>query len=99
MDGSKEMMYDKNNYGTYHIRSFQKIWTFKKLSPLLARQKDSQSSPGSNYQSSGNLVNRREFHQELPQAPQKARSKEEIILTIQAYTLIISLVGGVYGKR
>ena len=93
------MVYDISNYGTHDIRSLKEVRTFKKLSSFFARQEDSQSSPGSNYQSSCCLVDRREIPQELPQAPQKARSQEEICLTIQAYTLIMSLVGGVYGKR
>ena len=93
------MVYDISNYGTFHIRSLKEIRTFKKLSPFFIRQEDSQSSPGSNYQPSCCLVDRREISQELPQAPQKARSQEEICLTIPAYTLIMSLVGGVYGKR
>ena len=94
-------MYDIINYGTHDIRSLKEIRLFAGLSAPFIRQESSQGSPNSNYQTSCCLVDRREIPQELPQAsPKKTRPQEAInYLTIVKRIRIISLVGGVYGKR
>ena len=101
MDVRKEMMYDIDNYGNHDIRRFSEIRIFPRISSLFIRQKDPQGSPHSDYQTEVRLVNQRALHQEIPQASPKARSSQEAInvLTIYTYTYIISLVGGIYGKR